>query len=84
MSTWRVISARQTAGHHVSVRDRICRGNCISYSGYTCCGGSAQWGIIMTRKIISYNLFIYIGTRRSSTSSLKHNYQSYYSHLYYI
>lgn len=51
--------------------DRICRGNCISYSGHACRSGSAQWSIIMTRKVISYGLFIYVGTGRSSTSSLK-------------
>lgn len=53
--------------------DRVCRGNCISYSGYTCCGGSAQWSIIVTREVISYALFTYIGTGGSSAPSLKYN-----------
>lgn len=82
MSTWRVIvSSGQTAGHHVSMSDSICRGNCISYSGYACCGGSAQRSIIMTREIISYSLLTYVGTGGSSTPSLKYNY--YYCYEYY-
>lgn len=58
--------------------DRICRGNCISYGGHACRSGSAQWSIIMTRKVISYDLFIYVRTGRSSTSSLKYNYYPHY------
>ena len=64
--------------------DSICRGNCISYSGYACCGGSTQWSIIVTHEVISYSLFTYVGTGRSSTPSLKYNYYRHYEHSYFV
>lgn len=67
-----VISSGQTASHHVSMSDRVRRGNCISYGRYACRSGGAQWSIIVTNKITPYGLFTYIGTRGSSTSSLKY------------
>lgn len=64
--------------------DSICRGNCISYSGYACCGGSAQRSIIVTCEVISYGLFTYVGTGRSSTPSLKYNHYPRYEHSHHV
>lgn len=75
-----VVSSGQTTGYHVSMSNRIGRGNCVSYGGHACCSSGAQWSIIVTGEIISYRLFTYVGARRSSTSSLKHDCYSRYDY----